>query len=180
MQQRLPKLIDPWRLDPADAPLEGEFPLAAMGRLTPLLGASGGTVAFALSSGVDEQGLRFLAGHAATKVQMVCQRCLALVEVPLAVNFKLGLARSENESRSLPEHYDPLIVSEGSIVLSELIEDELILVLPIAAMHEKARQCKRVEVFSSTNASEEEAEGMKNSGPFAVLSALLKKTENQE
>jgi uncharacterized protein len=159
--------------------LEGEFPLTALSRLSPLLGASGGTVAFTLSSGVDEQGLRFLTGHAATEVQMVCQRCLALVEVPLTVDFKLGLARSESESRSLPEHYDPLIVSEGFIALSELIEDELILVLPIATMHETARQCK-VEVFSSTNAGEEDAEGAKDSGPFAVLSALLKKPENQE
>jgi uncharacterized protein len=179
MQQRLPKLIDPWRLDPEDAPLEGEFPLAVMVRLSSLLGACGATVAFTLSSGVDEQGLRFLTGHAATQVQMVCRRCLGLVDVPLAVDFKLGLVRSEDETRSLPEYYDPLVVSEGSIVLSELIEDELILALPIAAMHEKACPCK-AQVFSSTNAGEEEAECAKGPGPFAVLSALLKKTENQE
>ena len=177
MQSHLPNLIDPWRLAADAARLEGRIPLMVMRRLGSSLCSTDGDVAFSLNAGVDNQGFHFLAGHAEAKVQMICQRCMEPMEVLLGVDFRLGLVSSDDESRCLPKVYDPLVITDARITLAELVEDELILTLPIVALHQDAEQCKAYG-FSSAHGAQ--VSSAKSANPFAVLSTLLKKSDNQE
>lgn len=177
MQTCLPKFIAPLKLAAAGGRLEGELPLAAMRRLASLLSTSQGSVAVALTGGIDEQGILFIAGHLETVVQMTCQRCMESMRVPLSVDFRLGLVQSESQCNSLPRAYEPLLVSEGDIVLSELVEDELILVLPIVPRHEDVSCCEAAG-FVLPRLQEDPRAWAEQANPFASLSELLKNSKD--
>ena len=178
MPMHLPNRIDPWQLANNSEQLEGEITLALMPRLTQSLYCNDGLVKLSLAGGIDDQATRFLTGHIETSVKLICQRCLQPFGLSLAEDFQLGLVFSEDQVANLPKQYDPLLVAE-ELQLSELIEDELLLALPIAPMHLEQTECK-VDDHSST--AQTQAEG-KTSGvdngagannPFAILSTLLK------
>lgn len=174
MQSYLPEKIDPWKLATAGGYLHGEIPLSSMHRLSSLLSGSEGSVGIAMNAGVDEHGFRFIIGHLETVVPMVCQRCLAAMRLPLEVNFRLGLVHSESQCKSLPRAYEPLVVTHGDILLSDLVEDELILALPIAPVHQDMSQCEACG-YRLPDAQVELDPQAGESKPFAVLSTLLKK-----
>lgn len=69
---------------------------------------------------------------------LVCQRCLQPKPEALSVRSTLELARSEEEADAAPVDDDEVDVIAGSshFNLAELIEDELLLSLPIAVKHE--------------------------------------------
>lgn len=68
---------------------------------------------------------------------MTCQRCLEVVEVPLAVDqrFRFVADEATAEAEDDEAEEDVLAVSEA-FDLHALIEDELILSMPLIAMHE--------------------------------------------
>jgi hypothetical protein len=69
----------------------------ALPRLAALLEHADGTVSVALAAGVDEQGLRFIEGSLQTEIELVCQRCLGPLRLPLRVTVSLALIRAESE-----------------------------------------------------------------------------------
>jgi uncharacterized protein len=91
---------------------------------------------------------------------------------PLSVEFHLGLVLSESQIGSLPKQYEPLLTAE-ELVVSELVEDELILALPIVSRHPQEDGCQPQIQQQATDMKTE----IKAENPFAVLSTLLKKDE---
>lgn len=175
---------DPRRLDVSawaddDQPLEGEVALAGLPRLLE-----------SLAGGADAAGLQPVAWQAqvsrrtragarpalamALQVQahvpLVCQRCLQAVVVPLAVDRLFRFAATEEEAERLDnETEDDVLVLERRMNLLELIEDELILALPIVARHDSCPQPLPMA------ASDDEAEALEEAerpNPFAALAAL--------
>jgi uncharacterized protein len=169
MHARLPKTINPWQLANTCGHLSGQLELAEMPRLSSLLLSNDGLVDITLSGGVDEQGNRFLTGCLKTCVQLLCQRCLQSLISPLSVEFNLGLVLSESQIGSLPKQYEPLLTAE-ELVVSELVEDELILALPIVSRHPLEDGCQPQIQQQATDTKTE----IKAENPFAVLSTLLK------
>ena len=108
-------------------------------------------------------------GSVSAGVELECQRCLEPVDVTL--NCQVRLAFLSSDWRLGPQDYDVYeLDDDGSVVLSDLIEDELILSLPIMATHDDER-CRPV---SNALAAEDEAPAAKH--PFAALAALKKST----
>ena len=62
-------------------------------------------------------------------VTLLCQRCLDPIPVPIAVDAELQLAESAREISEADDEIDR--------VLAWLVEDEVILALPIAARHDE-------------------------------------------
>ena len=169
MSTPLPDKIDPWKLATAGARLQGEISLQSMARLAYLLKSSGGQVAVTLEAGIKENR-NYIVGHLETDVRMTCQRCMESVELPLALNFRLVPVHSEAETAHLPDDFEPLLVSGRTVLLSDLVEDELILALPLIPVHADVGQCRaNGYVLNKTSISPAE-----KSSPFAVLSTLLK------
>ena len=75
------------------------------------------------------------------EVEMTCQRCLSGMQHTVAIERTVYLARTEVEMERLDEmpDSDAILVSE-ILNLVELVEDEVLLGLPLAAMHEEG-QC---------------------------------------
>lgn len=167
MQTRLPDKLNPWKLAAAGGGLQGEIPVRDMARLKPLLSTADSTVSLTLQGGVDDQHIHFIAGHVKTAVKVICQRCLHPMPLPLAADFRLGLVRAQDQAGSLPEEYDPLVAPDGELAVADLLEDELILALPLAPRHEELSQCQENGYISSGDPGITETRH-----PFAALAPL--------
>jgi uncharacterized protein len=68
-------------------------------------------------------------------VQLVCQRCLGPLPVPIAVDVELQLAESLREISEADDSIDRVLASRN-MDIGQLVEDEVILVLPMVPRHE--------------------------------------------
>jgi uncharacterized protein len=75
--------------------------------------------------------------RASTTIALECRRCLEPVEVPLQVDTRLRFVRGEDAAAELDaeSEYDVLPLTR-SLDLQTLIEDELLLALPVLPAHE--------------------------------------------
>lgn len=175
---RLPVHIDPFRMAETRRLLEGKYALNDMTRLGESLQDTEGEVSVSLEFGIDNEGIRFIRGRVQAEVSLICQRCLEVMRYPIDSEFVLGLVRSMAEAEALPSHYEPLVVDDEPQYLRDIIEDELLLALPIVAMHEQ--DACRAELNLGTTKQSEKAQEEKDTGavasdsPFAVLADLKK------
>jgi uncharacterized protein len=199
MSDRFTDSIEPFALATQGWTIEGKIPLVELERLGALVRSSqsfndddksasddvDGDVEFALHFDIDEGGAPRVGGSASTTLRLQCQRCMKEMEYPITLNVRLGIVPSREAAANLPDNYDPLVVSGDEISIASILEDELILAMPIVAMHE-IENCSQVEVISKDSEKinqETELENLTPSGrenPFAVLAQLkdaqLKKT----
>ena len=177
MSQRLPEFIEPYRLAETQRILTGEIPVARMKRLSPLLLSDAGNVHVNLIFGKDEIGQANVTGQVETIVTMQCQRCMESMDVAVNAEVSLAFVTTERQAQELPSYYEPLIVEEETL-LSDLVEDEIILALPAVPLHE-AGQCTAQEPYAAK--SQSTADDFQSSGtekqrnPFAILEKLRTK-----
>lgn len=69
-------------------------------------------------------------------VELACQRCLQPVAVALSSSSTLQVVAHEEEARSQLKHCDPIVLDEGQLDVYGLVEDELLMALPIVALHD--------------------------------------------
>jgi uncharacterized protein len=168
MSTNLPETVDAVRMLSGRRCFDGSLPIAAFARFADALERSEGDVTFALEFGRDALGVDFLDIRASCIPWLTCQRTLEPYQHPLDVAQRLGLIKREADEAGLPEGYEPLLLPDDrQLQLRELIEDELILALPLVpASPDAALPEQYVEV------PEPEVEPRPN--PFAALAALKK------
>jgi len=107
---------------------------------------------------------------ARTSVPLTCQRCMAAVSTALEVDQWYRFVESEEVAMAEDdESEEDLLVMVPQFDLLALLEDELLMALPLVPMHET---CPVTPVFSAVDPAVEAAEAKPN--PFAVLSQLKK------
>ncbi|NBS12464.1 MAG: hypothetical protein EBS77_07345 [Gammaproteobacteria bacterium] len=94
----------------------------------------GGTVE--LQGARDAFGPRVITGSLRCEAELTCQRCLQPVVVPLVGTLRWGLVRDENAAAQLDREYDPVVLDDGDVWVRQVIEDELLLLVPIMPMHD--------------------------------------------
>ena len=177
----LPEFVDPMRLAETRQTLKGQVAVAAMPRLMAaldMLPPARGQVDVVLAFSVDGQGVRRVLGSLHAELDTLCQRCLQPMVLPLHVNIALGIVRALDEAEQLPDEYEPLVLASvtGGLPLASIIEDELLLALPVAPLHEEAHCPVRSTVLDNTAmldaviAENLPPEGKKR--PFAGLAQL--------
>jgi DUF177 domain-containing protein len=72
-------------------------------------------------------------------IELICQRCLGPLRVPVAIDAELQLAESLREISEAEDDIDRVLASRRMDVGS-LVEDEVILALPMAPRHEHCVQ----------------------------------------
>lgn len=135
MLARLPEFIDPLHLADKRGELKGQIPVSSLDRLADLLFSDTGAVAVDLFFG-REGRLAKVEGDIETILELKCQNCLQAVEWPVKSSIKLGIVTSIDQADRLPEDYEPLLVDEGKVLLKNIIEDELLLILPTFPKHQ--------------------------------------------
>jgi uncharacterized protein len=100
---------------------------------------------------------------------LVCQRCLQPVDVPLAVHRSFRFVADEATAAAEDDAAEEdLLALSRSFDLVELVEDELLMEVPVAPMHEV---CPEPVKMSAADPGFEAAEPEKEH-PFAVLGRL--------
>ncbi|HET6655426.1 MAG TPA: YceD family protein [Gammaproteobacteria bacterium] len=170
MSEPLPERIDAERLAQEHTRVAGVIPLHKMPRLTQSLMASAGEAAVEAEFALGSDGRSVVRGHATATVQLTCQRCLDNMDWPLEAQFALALVRDEDDAASLPGEYEPLLWPDGTGSLPALVEEELLLALPVAARHPDPAECGPVTEMMRQESEHESQEREDN--PFTVLNQL--------
>lgn len=173
MHHKLPKEIDPLRLAQNGLKFDGQILLSDMPRLTKSLHSDSGLVDVVLAFDIDEIGTPYVKGEFTVLVSIVCERCMLPMSMELSVSCLLAMVVSEKFIDKLAEQYDPwLLENNDPISLSKVVEDELILVLPLVPRHTEA--CLPSEAWSTMSDYNEDKGDEKRVSPFAILSSLKK------
>jgi len=141
LHKELPKKIDPVRLC-RNAPIEGtllqgNIKLVALANLPEELRSHSDTVIeVRLHFTRDEQGLGVIKGEIAVEVQLSCQRCLEPMRHQINSSILVSPVTSDGEAKRLPAHYDPLLITNDRVDLSDWIAEELYLALPFVPRHD--------------------------------------------
>jgi uncharacterized protein len=171
MSADLPESIDAWRAVAARRIYEGEVPLGRMKRLEGSLVDTDGSCRFRLEFGRDALGAATVAVSAQAGLPLLCQRSLQRFVLPVHCEQLLGLIRGENEESSLAPETEPVLVPpDGMLSPLDLVEDELILALPVVPLAVEA------EDDTGAAAPAPEPAGEKRENPFAALAALKQKS----
>lgn len=134
MLEKLPNFIDAKRFTLQDCHLKGTVDLAEMSRLHDSLYNQDGIVEIDWHFTTDEQHRSIITGNIQTTVNVLCQRCLQVMSLP--IETKVALIILNNEDQEVPQNYEALILTNPEISLYNMIEDELLLALPIVSYHE--------------------------------------------
>ncbi len=111
--------------------------------------------------------------RAETEVVLQCQRCLQPSTEALALDRRLRFVRGEDEAARLDEDSeDDVLALQPRTDLHELLEDELILALPLVPMHAHCPQPLVVEPEPLAAAAATSGPGQERPHPFAALGAL--------
>lgn len=109
-----------------------------LNRLQDLLHSGEGEVKYALAGRRDDEGKLFLACSVTGVLQLRCQRCLEAMPYQLSLESELELAEEEPDWAVMPDEVESadLIKADSNLDVLALIEDEILLALPMAPMHE--------------------------------------------
>ena len=172
MSLTLPESVDAWRMVSARRSFEGTLPIAALSRLREALASPDGTVSFELDFGRDSLGIDYVDVRAQASLTLICQRTLEPFVLPVAVDTRLGLIKAESDEAGLPPDCEALLVPEnGRLNPADVIEDELLLVLPLVPVNPDSSLPD--EMTGHAPADDSSGEG-RSENPFAVLRELKK------
>lgn len=160
--------FDVWKLVSGRRQFEGQAPLAAFSRLRDLLTDTQGNVAYRVEFGTDELQVPSVRIWVQAALPLVCQRSLGRFEHEVEIDQTLGLIQDEADDAALPPDYEPILVpSNGQIRPLELVEDELIMAVPLVPVAPGTEAMER-----EWAAPESEAAAV---NPFAALGQLKDK-----
>lgn len=150
------------------ATLSGELPIAELKRLHPDLTKTDGALKYSVTGSINDKKHPLLHLQVTGELKMICQRCLEEMTQPVDIDNTLHMVASEAELDTEEDELNALLEGDTSpekIVVStsydilNLLEDEIILGLPLSVTHE---QCEKSLPMSA---------GEKLS-PFSVLAKL--------
>lgn len=105
------------------------------------------------------------------QVPLVCQRCMEPVRIPLEVQRSFRFAPDEKQAAAWDEDSEEDVLAISSdFRLSELVEDEALLALPLVPRHGTCPNAPRLQVQDA--GFHDDASQPEKPNPFAVLGRL--------
>ncbi len=177
-QQPFPETIEVRKFFPRQVHLTASLPVSRLDRLKAYL-TENDTVR---ESGIDmeldffqdENAQNILSGKLAGVLELPCQRCLRGVAYELESSFSvkvvddLGVKEEKGDRELAEDELDIGLSTAGTLDLLGLIEDEIILSLPLAIYHENDDCNQKLTGLQRKSTEATEA------GPFAELASLKK------
>jgi uncharacterized protein len=169
-EHTLPRLVDARKLVTVEAHFDRKIAGSDLERLSECC-LSIDLVEANIRFGRDEQGRPILSGSINAAIVLECQRCLEPMSYTSTKDIYLVLVWDEAQGKALPKNLDPWIVGEGEVDLVEIIEEDILLSLPVVAKHE--HDCLDLSLVDQSSEAES---GQEKHNPFSVLADLdLKK-----
>jgi uncharacterized protein len=142
---------------------QGRLPLSALPRLATSLAATHGEVDYELDFGKDEFGISGVRVRATAALPLTCQRSLEIFDFPVSIDARLGFIVNEDDEAGLPPGYEPLLLDASGLRPADVIEDELILAIPVLPVRPGTQEMQHE--WKDDGAAEAAAKP----NPFAVL-----------
>jgi len=162
----IPQRISIGSVFPGGAELQGDVAIDALPRLRELTEPPRADIGAVLRLADEGHAGRWLRGSLSAAPVLRCQRCDAPFALPLDLRFELRLVRSDEEEARLIEDCDPLRVDGEELNLHGVVEDELLLALPMLP------RCPTCEA-ALANAPAADVEAERSARPFANLREQL-------
>ncbi|GBU11905.1 hypothetical protein AwEntero_05060 [Enterobacterales bacterium] len=170
---KLPLAVDAVRTAQKRLDYSGVYVPEQVARLAASVVSVDSDVQTSLSFDIDNLRLAVINGQSDVTVTLECQRCGKTFEHQVHATYCFSPVRNDEQAEALPEAYEPIEVDEfGEVDLLAMIEDEIILSLPVVPVHE-SEHCEVSDadmVFGKLPAEVEKP------NPFAVLASLKKST----
>jgi uncharacterized protein len=166
MQDVISSFADAQKLAAVGRVIEGTLDLSRSQRLTGLVVEQGGMVRYRLNFGTDKVSNPTVQVHVDGFARLLCQRSLQAFDYPLQATIDLGFIAKEADEGSLMPGFDPILLGENPVTMVELVEDELILMIPGVAVNPASLDAQNVPLVFEAKAPE-------RSSPFANLSQML-------
>lgn len=170
---KLPLTTDPIKDAQRRIDLQGYYAKGSLERLAESVNKVLSDAQVELSFYVDPQKLAVMKGRAQINVELICQRCGEPFVHSLDCEFLYSPVKNPQQIDELPEIYEPMELNAfGEIDLLGLVEDELLVALPLVPKH-LSEHCEVSLADWTFGDLPVEAEEKPN--PFAVLANLKKK-----
>jgi len=166
--------VNPAQLAASNRVLEGQLPQQELPRFSESLVDTTGVIEFRLGFKKKRDGKVHISGTANTVATMSCQYCLDPVKLAVNASIAQIVVSSEAEIEELEMQQDVLVVDGETIELAAIIEDDLILNLPMVARHgaEHAEDLDTGICLERLEYEQQDGDLSVRSNPFAVLNEL--------
>ena len=170
----IPAYVDVRKAFLQELEINGSVELASLPRIREAAASDEIDVQISLKFVVDRSGRKQIEGSLAAKLEMTCQRCLQAAPLELQESIKLALLVSEDQINGLDPEWDPWITTEPKLELADLVEEQLMLALPIVHMHEDINCIEDLDYRAETDGDLPESAENETDNPFSILKQLKK------
>ncbi len=116
---------------------------------------------------IDPARFKRVEGRVRGRLQLECQVCLESYSWNLDAPISLAIVSGEAEEAALPADCEPVMVEEDRLMMHQMVEDEVILALPLL------RRCRSCDNTRRKNVAEVEGEVVEDTHrPLAALKNL--------
>lgn len=172
----LPTEVDHRKLAAARTRLQGTVPVSALTRLAGFLAGDGGEIQVDLLFRKGRKQQPLVIGECRGDVTVVCQTCLEEMPLHLEAGIRSQLVDSDDELQALRQSEDGQVCADDTVMVIDLIEDDLILALPMVPRHAEG-ECERPVVEQTPLPDDRDASGAATGSwkPFERLDRLLRR-----
>jgi uncharacterized protein len=172
MSEPWSQLIDVDRLADRQADVVFDIPLSRLLRVQAKIAGAQGSVR-GVAHFRREAGFRVAELEMDGEAKLVCQRCLSPMAWPLGGESRVAIVAVESDADRVPQDFETVHAVDDRIRVSDLVEEELLLTLPLVPLHEDASECAgegAAPVVEAESPPEQETQR-----PFERLGELLKR-----
>ena len=128
---------------------------------------AGGELDIDLAIDTSTDGTTLVDGQICATLARCCQRCLDTVSQKMNIEIHVGVA-PPGMVVELPEGYE--ICEAESLKVGDLLEDEVLLAMPMIARHEDSQRCG--PLASALVDDDQESDAQSTRRPFAILESM--------
>jgi uncharacterized protein len=170
----IPERVDHRKLANQAGLIEGSLPLQCFHRFGEMLVVREGDVYVRLEFSKGDFGSTRVNGSAATEVCLICQNCMQQFRRQVTCELVLLVVSDESKLELLPEVDDAIVAPDKVISIAELVEDELILAMPMIPRHEEG-ECPETDYEQEEIVLPEVQKEQTTYRPFADLAKTIDK-----
>jgi len=172
MSGKLPSKIDPFKAADQSRVLRGVVNTKQFKRLDKAIISIEDELSVGCSFLRDDLNRPYVELNCKASMVLRCERCLGSMDFKFELkNHRLQLIDASNHSAEAD--VDGLLVEHNDLYLSELLEDEILLGLPLIPKHSALDECDQANVDWLIRQGESDSvESTKTHKPFAVLEML--------
>ena len=125
-----------------------------------------GRLSFGFADAQD--GLPMVEGQVGVTIHAVCQRCLGVVEMPLEAELRLLLGGDTADAAD-DDHYESWELDEDTLRPLDLVEEALIMAIPLTVLHVDDAVCKQPAAIAEA--------AKETTHPFAMLKSQMEQED---